>query len=718
MAKGYLKVKVSTASGALPISNAVVLVKDSQGHIIYNLQTDVDGITKNISLNTKDASLSLNPNENSVPYTVYNVHVSAPNFTEAHINGIQIFDGIYSTLPVDIYPSSGLNDDSSSIISIDDNNLLSSTSSNSSDDYQPTNVLKDVIIPDKITVHLGRYNESATNVTIPFVDYIKNVASSEIYPTWPVNAIIANVHAQISFALNRVYTEWYPAQGYNFNITSLPANDQAYNHGRNIFTNVSLIVDEIFNIFIQREGHKEPYISQFCNGTTSTCAGLSQWGSVSLANKGYNPINILKYYYPDDIKLIKCYNIESIGPSFSGLLLREGSKGDDVLTLQTQLNRIRTDFPGIPEINNPNGSFLSDTTFAVKVFQSVFNLIPDGLVGRATWNVVSRVYVAITKLSELDSEGEIIGISSTPPTSVIKLNSKGTDVLRLQHILSYISLFRVEIPSILENSFFDARTKNSVIAFQSTYKLTIDGIVGPSTWKKLYSVYHNFKSTVDVPEPSTPDTLYPPYPGYVLKVGSKGPFVTSMQLLLNDIAKVYDDIPNLSTDGIFGNGTKASVVAFQSKFGLVVDGIVGLSTWNKIIEVHKYNGSFEPSVPYPNHILKVGSKGGDVMIMQEYLNVVSTVYPTIKRMVPDGIFGNVTKSSVISFQSKFSLVPDGIIGKMTWDKIVDERNMIVFNRKANITDFSSHTISNNQTSNYNINLLLMFLLFRKFGARR
>lgn len=721
MKKGYIRIKVATASGTIPISSAKVVIKNLKGDVLNTVYTDLNGITSEISLRSKDTSLSLEPNSDVVPYVSYNVHVTAHGFRKKNIKKIQIFGGIHSTLPVDLYPSSSsfsdIPTDISDLIEVGQNTLFNNEPRDKQDDYDSTGVLKNVIIPDKITVHLGKYDLNATNVTIPFIDYIKNVASSEIYPTWPVNAIVANIHAQISFALNRVYTEWYHAQGYDFHITSLPANDQAYNHGRDIFDNVARIVEDIFNVYIRREGHKEPYVSQFCNGTTSTCAGLSQWGTVTLANKGYNPINILKYYYPDDIQLIKSYNIEAIGHSFSGLLLREGSQGEDVVILKKQLNRITTDFPGIPGISNSTDLFDSSTTKSVKVFQSVFSLLVDGLVGIATWNQVSRVYTAITKLSELDAEGEIVGIGTTPPTSVIKYNSIGRDVLKLQHCLNFISMYRVEIPPVLENSNFDMKTNESVISFQKTYKLISDGIVGPTTWNKLYSVYAYLKDSVDIPAPDVPDALYPPYPDVLLKVGSRGPDVEAMQKLLFDISKFYVNIPTLSADGIFGLGTKNSVVAFQTIFALSADGIIGRATWNKIIYVHQKAGTAEPSLPYPNTLLKVGSRGSNVVTIQENLNVVSTVYTKIKKTIPDGIFGNATKDSVIAFQNKFALVSDGIVGKMTWDKIISESFLIQYNSPTNQS--IDNEIYNSRTNNSNRASLsfIKTLLFKNMNSK-
>ena len=240
------------------------------------------------------------------------------------------------------------------------------------------------VIPTYITVHLGRPNQPAENVTLPFTEYIKNVASSEIYPTWPENAIRANILAQISFALNRIYTEYYRSRGYDFDITNNTAIDQAFNKDGEVYSNISAIVDEIFNNYIVRRGRVEPLYAQFCDGYTTSCNGLSQWGSVTLANRGLSPIEILRYYYGDDISLVYNAPISDNTQSYPGTALRRGSFGDDVVTIKRELNRISQNYPAIPKIQYINGVFDLETEKAVKKCQEIFNLYPDGIVGKAT----------------------------------------------------------------------------------------------------------------------------------------------------------------------------------------------------------------------------------------------------------------------------------------------------------------------------------------------
>ena len=246
----------------------------------------------------------------------------------------------------------------------------------------PTNL---PYIPETITVHLGEPDQQAENVTVPFVDYIKNVASSEIYPTWPESALRANILAQISFALNRVYTEYYPSRGYSFNITNSTAIDQSFINGRNYFDTVSLIVDEIFNNYVVRQGSVEPLFTQFCNGTSVTCQGLSQWGTVELANRGFTPYEMLQYYYGDDINIVRNAAVEPFIGSYPGTPFGFGSSGNEVRTIQTELNRISDNYPAIPKIIPTNGFYRESTAEAVRVFQGVFGRPQSGIVIKATW---------------------------------------------------------------------------------------------------------------------------------------------------------------------------------------------------------------------------------------------------------------------------------------------------------------------------------------------
>ena len=340
-------------------------------------------------------------------------------------------------------------------------------------------------IPENITVHLGAPSAAAANVTVPFVDYVKNVASSEVYPTWDDSALTANILAIISFALNRVYTEFYRSQGYNFNITSSTAIDQKFINGRNYFGSISRIVDSIFSNYLRRQGFIEPLAAKFCNGTTVTCEGLSQWGSQNLAQQGLNSVQMLRRYYGNDIEIVTNAPVRGYVPSYPGTPLRRGSRGPDVVQMQVMLNRIGQNYPAIPRVT-ADGIFGQQTENAVRAFQRIFNLTEDGIVGRSSWYQMVRLYVGVTRLAELESEGQrFAGISWQAPAS-LQSGSSGQSVRQLQYMLNVVSQFVNSIPTVAEDGIFGEATQNAVRAFQRFAGLTADGIVGPATWNALY----------------------------------------------------------------------------------------------------------------------------------------------------------------------------------------------------------------------------------------
>ena len=341
-------------------------------------------------------------------------------------------------------------------------------------------------VPRTITVHLGAPDSWAENVTVSFPDYVKNVASSEIYPTWEPAAIRANVLAIISFALNRVYTEFYPSRGYDFQITSSTAYDQKFIRDRNVFENISREVDEIFNDYIRRKNFVEPLAAKFCNGTTSTCAGLSQWGSQEMAQQGYGAMEILRYYYGDDIELVRDAPVQSLGRSYPGTPLRLGSTGENVAVMKTMLNRISQSYPAIPKVFPVTRTFDQKTQEAVRTFQSVFNLAVDGVVGKATWYKMVYLYVGLNRLSELVSLGQQFqGVSFQYP-GLLRQGDRGSDVSILQYMLALTAEFDPALMDVQVDGVFGARTAQAVRAFQRQRGLQVDGVVGERTWYALY----------------------------------------------------------------------------------------------------------------------------------------------------------------------------------------------------------------------------------------
>lgn len=345
-------------------------------------------------------------------------------------------------------------------------------------------------IPQTITVHTGPANQWAENVTVSFSDYIKNVASSEIYPTWPEAALRANILAQISFALNRVYTEYYPSRGYDFDITASTMNDQKFIKGRSIFDNVAQIVDELFTTYIRRKGFVEPLSARFCNGTTVTCDGLSQWGSEELARQGQSTMDILRHYYGDDIELVSNAPIKDIAYSYPGYPLQTGSSGNYVTVLQVMLNRIARNYPAIPRISPVDGVFGSQTEESVKQFQRIFNLTPDGIVGQATWYKLVFLYVGVTNLSELVSEGQPFTEVQGPATGVtLREGSTGIAVSALQYFISILAQFNPSVPGLAIDGIFGPKTTAAVNAVQSRLGLPVTGTVDDTTWQRIYDEY-------------------------------------------------------------------------------------------------------------------------------------------------------------------------------------------------------------------------------------
>ena len=365
-------------------------------------------------------------------------------------------------------------------------------------------------VPQQITVHLGPANQWAENVTVSFPDYIKNVASSEIYPTWSNAALRANILAQISFALNRVYTEYYRSRGYDFDITSSTATDQKFIKGRSTFQNIDQIVDELFNTYIRRIGFVEPLSARFCNGTTVTCEGLSQWGSEELARQGYDSLQILRYYYGDDIELVTNAPVRDLPNSYPGTPLRRGDSGPQVTVLQTMLNRVAQNYPAIPKITPVNGFFGSRTESAVRKFQQVFDLAVDGVVGRATWYQLVFLYVGVTRLSELLSEGQTYYQVTPPaPTQPLQEGHTGLAVSGLQYFLSVISEVNSSVAPVTIDGIYGPGTRQAVYNFQRTFGLPATGSVDTATWIRLYDEYRAAAETVleDQGLPITPEEI-------------------------------------------------------------------------------------------------------------------------------------------------------------------------------------------------------------------
>lgn len=405
MPKGYLIVNVYSGTIANPVKNATVTISKDEQEII-STTTNEDGQTEMITLDTVSKSYSEEEQKEIRPYETYDILVTALGLTNTKVENVQIFEDITSIQ--NIYLTSIDENQNEEIQEVTPNTLWGDYPPNiETPEIEEQNeeeaqiapfVLSRVLIPENIIVHDGTpSNSSAPNYTVPFIDYIKNVASSEIYSTWPEETIKANVLAIISFALNRIFTEWYRNKGYNFTITSTTSYDQKYTRNGTIFEPISRIVDEIFTNYIRQGIRIEPLLAHYKSSTTEP-GYMSQWGSKNLGDQGYPATNILKYYYGNNINIYEAEPTQEYPYSFT-TTLKEGDCNNDVYILQNTLNYIRGSYPGIPVIENPTGNFNKATTDAVKKFQSVFNLSPTGTVNYQTWYKISYIFTAVTNMT-------------------------------------------------------------------------------------------------------------------------------------------------------------------------------------------------------------------------------------------------------------------------------------------------------------------------------
>lgn len=580
MAIGYLRVETRVAFEAVPVLGARIEYFVNDALVTTNV-TDASGVAPIVSFDAPERELSLDPDYTGLPYSVCSIRVTANRYRVTNVQNIQILAGETAIQPVELEPidiTSAPTQRVPLVVSIPSHPLASGEAWHAAEyeECSSPQILDRVVIPQYIRVHLGRPNSSASNVSVTFPNYIKNVCCSEIYSTWPENAIRANIYCQISLALNRIFTEWYPSRGYNFDITNSTQYDQYYVHGRNIYQNISNIVDGIFNNYIRRPDNLEPFYAEYCNGTTATCPGLKQWGTVTLAQQGYTPIGILQYYYGTNIGIYTAETVVGTVSSYPGTALRVGSTGSSVTTIQTQLLRIRRNYPLIPNLGTADGIFGSGTQSAVRTFQQIFSLTADGVVGKATWYKISYIYAAVLKLAELTSEG--IPVPATRPTAVLRTGSTGELVSVAQYFLTLAARYYDTLYPIAIDGIFGNGTKNAVEAFQSLRGITSDGIIGPDTWTQLYQVYYSVFDAIVSPSV--------PYPGVVLQSGSSGNSVATMQRMLNVIGVFFPSITALTIDGKFGPATTSAVRTYQSLFGLAVDGKIGPATWSSIVNTY------------------------------------------------------------------------------------------------------------------------------------
>lgn len=430
--KGRLKIQCFVGDTYVPVDGSNITLVSTSGQTNdnkeVNLVTNSSGESQVIELNAPPLEYSQNPDQ-PTPYSLYDLRIDKEGFQTLVINGVQIFPSQTTIQQCQLIKSNNRNS-RADVINIGPNTLNGNYPSKIPEEIDkplppPTSgvVLPKPVVPEFITVHTGSpNNNSAPNYTVLYKDYIKNVASCEIYSTWPESTIRANVYAIISFTLNRIYTEWYRGKGKNYDITNSTAYDHAFTYGRNIYDSISVVVDDIFATYIRRQGRKQPLLTQYCDGKNVQCPGwMTQWGSKYLGDNGKTPYEILTNYYGSDLDLVTAEEVKGSPKSYPGYDLTVGSSGDEVETIQEQLNRISQNYPLIPK-SAVDGVYGNKTKEAVKVFQGIFNLPQTGVVDYSTWYKISDVYVGVTRIAELrSSEKERVFI---PPISFDILNSR------------------------------------------------------------------------------------------------------------------------------------------------------------------------------------------------------------------------------------------------------------------------------------------------------
>ncbi len=404
---GYLKIFATTEGEVFPIKNARIEISNTgdPNRIIEVLETDESGNSQTVSLDAPPLEYSMTPSDNQ-PYSEYNLKITADNYEEQIITGVQILSGETGIQNIQLIPApEGQNVYNPTVIS--GHTLWEYYPPKIAEpEVKPTNesgeiVLRRVVVPETIVVHDGVPSDStAQNYYVPYLDYIKNVACSEIYSTWPTATIEANVLAIMSFTLNRVYTEWYRNKGYNFTITSSTAYDHKWIKGKTIYENVSQIVDYLYASYLARPNIKQPILTQYCDGKRVTCPNwMSQWGSKALGDDGLSSTDIIRYYYGSNMYVNTAEIISGIPASYPGYDLNIGSSGDAVLQIQEQLNRISDNFPAISKIS-VDGIYGRGTSNAVREFQEIFDMPVSGIVDYPTWYKISQIYVGVTKIAE------------------------------------------------------------------------------------------------------------------------------------------------------------------------------------------------------------------------------------------------------------------------------------------------------------------------------
>ena len=486
--------------------------------------------------------------------------------------------------------------------------------------------------------------------------------------SWPEEALRANIIAQVSLALNRIWTEWYPSRGYSFNITGSPGYDQAYVNGRTVFAVMERLTAELFNTFVQRSGDAEPYFTEYCDGKTVTCPGMKQWGTVDRAREGMNALQILRYYYGNRVQLVTTDNIAAIPSSYPGSPLRRGSTGTNVRILQKQLSRIAKDYPsfGKPAVT---GTFDEATENSVKKFQKQFSLTADGVVGQRTWNTLYAAWV--------DAQSDLGGTAW--PGTALRRGAAGMEVRLVQFWLRLAADNYSALRTVTVDGSYGAATVSAVEAFQTLFGLTSDGVVGRSTWNKLKEV------GLAVANKIVAANVAPGQFTTTTRAGSSGTAVRAVQYYLRRLAAYYSDVPRVAVDGKFGAATTRAVKAWQSRAGLTVDGVVGQLTFQSLYDAAQALEASGPvvrtvSLPAPAATLRPGDTGAAVLRLNRLLLFLSQWIPEINFTAsdtPGSTFDLELETAVRSAQRYFGLTETGAVTAADWKVFRDAAEQLL-----------------------------------------
>lgn len=585
---GNIILKLIKKGGPEPIFNAGVIA--GEGEAAQTLLTDTDGRV-DFTYSTPPALLSFNPTTDKRPYSICNIRISAPGINDIKVIGCQVFPKITTILSCEVTPcKEGVPMKKQTIRmpvhrlwALNPNNIDSgiywgdfSTKSTGSIKASVSNNIKNKLneIPEFLVVHAGKANEEAINKAIIFSEYIKNIASGMLYPTWPEASLQANILAMITLAKNRLYTNFYRSQGYDFDIAAEQNGFMRFFEGRMLFEPICRITDELLNCYIVKNENDEPLCTKFCDGIRVPYGGLSQWGSNAMALKGDSRDDILRHYYDEDIQIKVCETTAS--DSFSEEI-QKGSVNPRVKIIQQKLNRIALRYPSIPLIRDAEGSFGAYTESAVKAYQRLFKLPVNGILDSLTWNSIIFVCNTINKYTEkLKNYAKNYAFESL---KVLVYGDTGNDVLKLQHTINSLSRKlggRCIIPVCI-NGNFDDKTRESITAFQKLKKIPLSGVADKNTRRLLLEECGDFlTANCSAVSPKKE------YPGLPVAMGSEGENVIYIQNAVNAVKALITGESELIVDGLFDEKTQKSLSDIQTLFGLTSDGVVEENTWNAL----------------------------------------------------------------------------------------------------------------------------------------